>query len=229
MLNFQQRENFMEKYFEVLQKCPLFQDVSYEHLVAMLHCLDAKIIGFNKKETILAEGEPAKYIGIVLSGNAQIVQVDYFGNRSIVATIEPAELFGESFACAGAKTMPVAVVANEDSQIMFIDCIRITQFCNHACDFHRQIIYNLMKVVATKNLVFHQKIEITSKRSTREKLMTYLLLQAKKNDSNSFEIPYNRQELADYLEVERSGLSAEIGKLCKEGVIVCKRNRFELL
>lgn len=94
--------------------------------------------------------------------------------------------------------------------------------------FHQQIIYNLMKVVATKNLMFHQKIEVTSKRSTREKLLTYLLLQAKKNNSNSFEVPYDRQGLADYLEVDRSGLSAEIGKLRKEGVIECKRNYFEL-
>ncbi|MBQ8558470.1 MAG: Crp/Fnr family transcriptional regulator [Tyzzerella sp.] len=219
----------MKKYFEILRKCSLFDDIADENLMAMLGCLGASVKNFHKKEMIMAEGEPAIYIGILLTGAAQIEQTDYYGNRSIVAGLQPSELFGETFACAGVKTMPVDVVANEDTEIMFIDCLRITQSCSNACEFHRQMIYNLMKVVATKNLVFHQKIVITSKRSTREKLMAYLLLQAKKNDSNSFGIPYDRQGLADYLGVERSGLSAEISKLRKEGMIECKRNHFELL
>lgn len=219
----------MKKYFEILRKCSLFDNVEDENLMGMLGCLGATVKSFHKKEMIMAEGEPAIYIGILLTGAAQIEQTDYYGNRSIVAGLQPSELFGESFACAGVKTMPVDVVANEDAEIMFIDCLRITQSCSNACEFHRQMIYNLMKVVATKNLVFHQKIAITSKRSTREKLMAYLLLQAKKNDSNSFEIPYDRQGLADYLEVERSGLSVEISKLRKEGMIENKRNYFKLL
>ena len=219
----------MKKYFEILRKCSLFDNIADENLIAMLGCLGATVKSFHKKEMIIAEGEPAIYIGILLTGVAQIEQTDYYGNRSIVAGLQPSELFGESFACAGVKTMPVDVVANEDTEIMFIDCLRITQSCSNACEFHRQMIYNLMKVVATKNLVFHQKIAITSKRSTREKLMAYLLLQAKKNDSNSFEIPYDRQGLADYLEVERSGLSVEISKLRKEGMIECQRNHFKLL
>lgn len=219
----------MKKYFKVLRKCPLFNDIADENLMALLGCLGAKVTSYNKKETIISEGEDAKYIGIVLSGSAQIERIDYFGNRSIVATVEASELFGESFACAGVKTIPVDVVANESTQIMFLDCSKIIYTCSNSCEFHRQIIYNLMKVVATKNILFNQKIEITSKRTTREKLMTYLLLQAKKNKTNSFDIPYDRQELADYLEVDRSGLSAEISKLHKEGVIISRRNHFELL
>lgn len=219
----------MEKYFDVLRRCSLFQDVAEENIIPMLGCLGVTVKKYNKKELILSEGEPVKYIGIVLTGKAQIEQIDYFGNRSIVAGIEPAELFGESFACAGVKKMPVDVVANEESEIMLIDCVRIVQSCSNACEFHRQMIYNLMKVVATKNLIFHQKIEITSKRSTREKLMTYLLLQAKKYNSNCFEIPYDRQELADYLVVDRSGLSVEISKMKQEGIIENKKKYFQLL
>lgn len=219
----------MQKYFRILRKCPLFYNIADEDLLPMLDCLGAKVANYDKKETVMAEGEAARYIGIVLSGSAQIIRVDYFGNRSIVADIEPSELFGESFACADIQAIPVSVVANEYSEILFVDCIRITQSCSNACEFHRQMIYNLMKIVATKNLVFHQKIEITSKRSTREKLMAYLLLQAKKNNSNRFEISYDRQELADYLEVDRSGLSAEISKMRKEGIIKSRKNHFELL
>jgi len=110
-----------------------------------------------------------------------------------------------------------------------MDSARITRSCSNACGFHQQMIFNLMKIMAVKNLCFHQKIEITSKRTTREKLMTYLMIEAKKKRSDTFDIPYDRQELADYLEVDRSGLSAEISKLRREGVLLSEKNRFTLL
>lgn len=219
----------MKKYLRVLRKCPLFSTIEDDSLLRMLVCLGAKVEFFDKKYTILGEGTPAKYIGIVLSGSAQIAQVDYFGNRSILSDIGPSEVFAEAFACAETKELPVCVIANEPSEIMLIDCSHILHTCQNHCGFHQQLIYNLMKDLAAKTLLFHQRIEITSKRSTRDKLMTYLLMQAKKVDSNSFDIPFDRQELADYLEVDRSGLSAEIGKLKKEGVIDSYKNHFVLL
>jgi len=219
----------LKKYLKVLRKCPLFSTIEDDSLLRMLVCLGAKVEFFDKKYTILGEGTPAKYIGIVLSGSAQIAQVDYFGNRSILSEIGPSEVFAEAFACAEINELPVSVIANEPSEIMLIDCSHILHTCQNHCGFHQQLIYNLMKDLAAKTLLFHQRIEITSKRSTREKLMTYLLMQAKKVDSNSFDIPFDRQELADYLEVDRSGLSAEIGKLKKEGVIDSYKNHFVLL
>lgn len=219
----------MKKYFKILRKCSLFNQIEDENLIALLSCLGAKVETYEKKETIIADGNPAKYIGIVLSGSAQIVRIDYYGNRSIVSHIEPSGMFAESFACAEVPSIPVTIVANEPCEIMLVDCYRIMHACSNSCGFHQQMIFNLMKELATKNIMFHQKIEITSKRSTREKLMTYLMLQAKKANSNSFDIPFDRQELADYLEVDRSGLSSEISKLCKEGVIKSSRKHFELL
>lgn len=195
----------------------------------MLSCLGAKVEAFDKKYTIFSEGVPAKYIGIVLSGSAQIIQVDYYGNRSILSGIGPAELFAEAFACAEVNSLPVSVIADDPCEVMFIDCRHILHTCANGCGFHQQLIYNLMKDLASKTISFHQRIEITSKRSTREKLMTYLMLQAKKANSNSFDIPFDRQELADYLEVERSGLSAEIGKMKKEGIFENQKNHFVLL
>lgn len=218
----------MEKYFHILKKCPLFSQIKDNQLTALLHCLDANVKVFKKKETILEEGQPARYIGIVLSGCTQMIQLDYYGNRSIVSTAAPSELFAESFACAEVPSIPLSVVATEPSEVMLIDCRRIIHSCSNACDFHQQMIYNLLKNVAVKNILFHQKIEITAKRSTREKLMAYLTLQAKKAGSQSFTIPFDRQELADYLEVERSGLSAEISKLRKEGILKSDKKHFEL-
>lgn len=218
----------MKKYLETLRKCPLFQQIEDENLLKMLGCLGAKVETFDKKYTIFAEGTPAKYIGILLSGSAQIVQVDYYGNRSILGSVAPSEVFAEAFACAGMDTLPVSVTANEPCEVMLINRDHILHTCQNHCGFHQQLIFNLMKDLAYKAILFQQKIEITSKRTTKEKLMTYLLLYAKKANSNSFEIPFDRQELADYLEVDRSGLSAEIGKLRKEGVLENHRKRFTL-
>lgn len=219
----------MNDFFPILSKCPLFDGIDSGDLSAMLACLGARVSVFHKNQVIFQEGDPAKYVGIVLSGAAQIIREDYYGNRSIVARLEPAELFGESFACAGVPALPVSVAAVEDSHIMLIDCRRITVSCTSACSFHSRIIFNLLQVVATKNLAFNQKIEILSRRTTREKLMAYLLIQAKQNGARSFTIPYDRQALADYLGVDRSAMAAEISKLRKDGVIACQKSHFELL
>lgn len=219
----------MKKYFEILRKCPLFNGIGDNDLLGLLGCLDAKVMRFEKKYTIFTEGSKAKYLGIVLSGSAQIVQMDYYGNRSILCGIEPSELFGEAFACAGADSIPVSVIANEPCEVLLIDCNRILHTCSNACSFHQTLIFNLMKDIAAKAIMFQQKIEIISKRSTREKLLAYLNAQARKTGKRSFDIPFDRQELADYLEVERSGLSAEISKLRKEGILNSNKNSFELL
>ena len=219
----------MKKYISVLKCCGLFHDIEEENLIAMLGCLGAKVINVTKNEVIFQEGMAAKYIGIILSGAVQMVQDDFYGNRTIVTQMEEQGLFGESFACAGVANLPVSFIASKDCEIMLIDCGRITNTCCNACAFHKQIIYNLLQLVAKKNLDFHQKIEITSKRSTREKLMAYLLSVAKQAGSNSFSIPYDRQGLADYLGVERSAMSAELSKLRKDGVIECQKNEFKLL
>jgi len=219
----------MTKYMETLQKCPLFADVTVDEVQKMLGCLGARMVHGVKKETLVAEGAAAQEFGIVLSGSVQIVRVDYYGNRSLVDEVLPSGMFCESFACADAETVPVDVVVKEEGDMMFIDCRHVTQVCCHACAHHQQMIYNLMRAVAERNLQYDQKLEILSQRTTRDKLMAYLALQAKRQGCDSFEIPYDRQELADYLEVERSGLSAEIGKLRREGVIKSEKNRFTLL
>ena len=219
----------MKNYLKILKKCPLFENIEEKDLLVMLHCLGSKVVQFDKKYTIFAEGSPARYIGILLSGSAQVVQIDYYGNRSILTELSPTEVFAEAFACAEVKEIPISVIANEPCEVMLIDGDHILHTCSNHCVFHQQLIFNLMKDLANKTIQFHQRIEITSKRSTREKLLTYLFLQAKKENSNSFEIPFDRQELADYLEVDRSGLSAEIGKLQREGMIESRKNYFRLL
>lgn len=218
----------MKKHFKILRQCLLFDGINDENLLPMLNCLGAEQKKYDKNQIIFAEGSIAERFGILLSGEAQIVRVDYYGNRSLVGRVGRGELFGEAFACAEVKNLPVDVIATEDCEVLLVDVKRVTQTCCNACEFHNRIIYNLMKIVAAKNLSFHRKLEIISGRTTRDKLMNYLLFEAKRAGSDSFEIPYDRQELADYLEVDRSGLSAEISKLRREGVLESVKNKFVL-
>ena len=218
----------MEKYLPTLQSCALFQDIAANDIPGLLNCLGANLRSFKKQQQILSEGDPADRLGILLTGNAAIVSQDIYGNRSILASVQPGQLFAESFACSGTEFLPVSVVAGEDAAALLIDSRRITQSCSNACGFHNQMIYNLLQAVAARSLEFHQKLEITAHRTTREKLMAYLLSQAK-TAGKEFTIPYDRQELADYLGVERSAMSAELSKLQKEGVLTTNRSHFTLL
>ncbi len=218
----------MQKYFDVLRTCPLFFGISDEHISRILTCFGAKAEFFDKNCTVISEGSAAKHIGIVLSGSLKAIHIDYFGNRNIVSVSRQADLFCEAFACSEAGSVPVSYIASEPSTVMLLDSSHILHTCHSNCFFHQDMIYNLMRSLAANNLELHTKLEITSKRTTREKLLTYLHFEAKKHSSNIFDITFDRQELADYLEVERSGLSAEISKLRREGVIACKRSHFEL-
>ncbi len=219
----------MKKYLSILSRSPLFAHIEEQDIFKMLTCLGAKVVSFDKKYTIFTEGSKATYVGILLSGSAQAEQVDYYGNRNIVSKIAPSQVFGEAFAAAETKSLPISIIASEPSEVLLIHCSHIIQTCHNSCGFHQQLIYNLMKDLATKNIEFHQKSEIMAQRTTREKILSYLSQESKKANSSSFTIPFNRQELADYLAVDRSGLSTEIGKLQKEGILANKKNRFTLL
>jgi len=219
----------MKKYMEILKKCPLFSGIDETDLETMLGCLGAKVETFDKRYTILPEGSAGKYVGIVLSGSVCIEQLDIYGNRSILSMVTPSRIFAEAFACAGVAAIPVSVVANEESEIMFINIERILNTCSNNCRFHNALIRNLMHDLAEKSLMFHRKIDIISKRTTREKLLTYLNYESKSQGRMSFDIPFDRQGLADYLEVDRSGLSLEISKLRKEGILESRKNHFTLL
>lgn len=219
----------MKKYYDTLISSPLFSHIPENKLDELLKSIKAKVKVFSKAEAIFLEGSPAIYIGIVLSGTVLIVRTDYYGNRSIVSSAEPGELFGEALAFSQIKELPVSVVADSRAEVLMINCDSLINAKEADCEVKNQIIRNLLKVVAVKNLTLNRKIEIISKRTTREKLLSFLMYYAKKCGKNEFDIPYDRQQLADYLEVERSAMSAEIGKMRKEGIIESKKKHFVLL
>lgn len=219
----------MENYQKILEECPLFAEIGRAELSSMLACMRAEVKSFPRGRDVWVEGAPAGQIGVVLTGAVQVYRVDFLGNRSLIFRLGRGEVFGEAFACAEVETVPVAVLAEEDAEILFLKASCVLHPCERHCGHHDRLIYNLMRDLAREALWFHERVEITSKRTTRNKLLAYLAHMRRETGSPSFSVPFDRQELADFLEVDRSGLSAEIGKLRREGVILCEKNRFTLL
>ena len=217
----------MEKYD--LTDVPLFKGIEPQNIDNMLSCLDVRIRNYQKGEMIFREGDEAKYVGLVLEGCVQVVRDDFYGKRTILTTVKEKQLFAETFSCAEVKTLPIGVYAKEDTKVMLLNCKRIIQSCSNACMFHSMLIHNLLKIVVQKNLLLNNKIEIISKKTTKEKIMAFLMAKAKECRSSTFIIEYDRQSLADYLGVERSAMSAEISKLKRDGYIEVKNNHFHIL
>jgi CRP-like cAMP-binding protein len=212
----------MEYFFEVLLHCPLFYGMEQSDLHSMIKCLNGKTVHIPKGSPVFIEGAPARFEGVVLSGTVQVVREDYYGNRSVLTILQPGELFAEAFSFAELEAMPVSVIAIKNSNVLLLDCKRVLTSCSNSCHFHSLLLKNLLQEMAQKNLALSQKIRYMSQKTTKEKLMSYLLDQAKQHGNSEFIIPFDRQALADYLGVERSAMSAEISKLKSSGQIDTK-------
>ena len=218
----------MEEYFSVLSGCSLFSGIEPEKIRAALDCLGSIESSVPKGAAIFHEGDSVRYIGLVLSGSIQLTRTDHAGRRTVMMSAGPGALLGDTCLCAGIGQAPATAAAAQDSVMLSFDGQKLLTVCENNCSIHRQIIRNLMRSVAQKNLALHQKIYLMSRRTTREKLMEFLAEQARYQGTSEFRIPYDRQSLADYLGVERSAMSAEIGRLKKDGVIDCKGSWFRL-
>lgn len=216
----------MKEYYDVLTKNPLFKNISNKDLTSILECLNSIARSFYKGEFIFHAGDKAARVGIVLEGNAQVIKEDFNGDKTIISDIEAGDLFAEAYACAQVDELPISVLAVKNCRILFISYKKIMTTCTSACAFHRILIENMLSIVARKNIMLDQKIEHVTKRTTREKLISYLFSEMDKNKCGTFAIPFDRQQLADYLSVDRSAMCAELGKMKREGMIEYKKNRF---
>ncbi len=215
--------------YDVILDCQLFAGIKREELGELLDCLGAKRRSYGRDDFIFRVDEHTEYVGIVLDGGANVIQEDFWGNRNILAHIEPGELFGEAFSCAELDRLPVSVIATENSDILLINYRKIVSVGTSTCIFHSSLISNMLGILAEKNILLTRKIEHLSKRTTREKILSFLSAQAITAQSNDLTIALNRQELADYLCVERSALSRELGQMKQDGLIRFSKNHFVLL
>jgi len=209
--------------------CPLFNEINEKELESLILCLNPIVKQYPKDKIILSSGEHVSTIGVVLSGKVQIIKEDFLGNRSILSEIGENGLFAETFPFIKVEKLPVTVISATDTEIMFIGHKAIICGCESACGFHSKLIENMIYIIAKKNMLLNKKIEHISERTTREKLLSYLSSFAQEKDNDEFSIPFNRQELADYLCVERSAMSNELSKMQRDGIIEYNKNHFKIL
>lgn len=218
----------MKEYLSIVTKNPLFASIAEAEIRALLTCLGAEQSEIPRDGFALMAGDTPNYIGIVLEGKLQINREDAEGNRALLDTLFPGDFFGETLVCAEVKHSPVSILAVAPSKVMKLDFRRLLTVCPNSCGFHATLIRNMLGVIARKNLLLQGRMEILDKKTIRERILFYLL-RFQKQHGAPFTVPLNRNELADYLGVDRSALSRELGRLRDEGVLHYHKNLFSFL
>lgn len=218
----------MEHYLPLLQQVSLFRGFKEGDILQILSCLQAACRIYPKGSCLLHSGDPVESVGLLLEGNAVVVQDDFWGNRNLLAQLHAGQLFGEAFACSPGICSTVNVVTQSSCTVMQLEVAPLLTTCSHACTHHQLLIRNLLGELAAKNLLFNEKLTHMGQRTTRQKLLSYFSAQAMKHGCAEFDIPFDRQQLADYLGVERSAMSAELSRLKKEGLLLYRKNHFLL-
>ena len=218
----------MKDFLPVIRSAQLFSGVSEDELTAILSCLKAEKKDFPKEAFVLRSGDTADSIGLALAGTVLVIQEDIWGNRNILSKAGPGQTFAAAYACAPGSVLNVSVIAETPVTALFLNVKRILNVCPSACAHHSRIIRNLLSELAEKNLRFNEKLTHMGQRTTRSKIMSYLSSEAQRLGKYEFDIPFSRQQLADYLAVERSGLSLELGKMRSEGLLDFHKSHFVL-
>jgi len=212
-----------------LSQTMLFRGIAPEEISGMLACLHAETKTFQKGHYIFRAGDTVTCVGLVLSGSVSIEHDDVWGNKSILDHVHPGQVFAETYACVPGAPLMISAVAFETTQLLLLDMGHVLHVCSNACDFHNKLVRNLLAIASQKNLSLSRRIFHTSSKSIRGRLLSYLSFQASQQGSRAFDIPFNRQQLADYLSVDRSALSNELSKMQKDGLLTVERNHFTLI
>lgn len=207
---------------------PLFRGIEAPALSSLLGCLQAEEKDFAKGETILRQGDTLTRVGLLVRGKAMVEHCDCWGSRSLVTALQPGDVFGESYAAAPGQALGVTVRAEEPSAVLFLSLAKILHTCPNTCSFHARILDNLVTLLAVRNLRLNEKLTYVTRRTLREKLLAYLSAEAQKHRSAYFDIPFDRQQLADFLNADRSALSAELSRMKRDGILDCQKNHFRL-
>ncbi len=211
-----------------LSNIQLFTGIEEKDIPSLLKCLNTIEKHYKKGDIILREGKTTEYIGVVLNGLAIIEFSDVWGNNNIIGSASTGDIFAESYACLSEEPLMITVTAAEDTSILFMNIGRMLSTCSNSCVFHTKLIRNLLTLTAEKNIQLSRRILHTSSKSIRGRLLSYFSECVKKNGSYTFEISYNRQQLADYLGVDRSAMSNELSKMQKDGLIQYNKNYFKI-
>lgn len=214
--------------YSFLAKTILFRGTAPDEIKAMLGCLGAEQKQFKKGGIIYHAGDTVQAMGLVLSGSVNIENDDLWGNKSILNHIPAGQIFAETYACIPGEPLMVSVMAAEATEVLFLKSERILKTCPSTCGHHTKLIRNLLSVMAQKNLNLSRRITHTSSKTIRGRLVSYLSYEAAKQGSYRILVPFNRQQLAEYLGVDRSAMSNELSKMQKDGLLEVEKNLFYL-
>lgn len=219
----------MEQYYPILKRCALFRGIEESNYMDLLGCLDAQIKHFNEDEYIFFAGDKINRVGVVLSGTVEILKENLAGNKHIIAILDSSHLFAEGIVCTADRLSPVTVQAKEETNIMFIPYEKIIRSCGQSCSYHIELIQNMMVVLGEKNINLNWKLELLTLKGMREKLASYLIKASYENRSNTFQIPLNRSELSDFLNVSRTSMCRELTRMKDDGLIDLYGRSFKIL
>ena len=222
-------QKLYKEYLSELKTMKLFYGIQESEMTAMLGCIGAYLKEYKKNQYIITLEENVEAVGILLSGKVDMIKEDLWGNKTLLVSMQKGDLFGERSSCGIVKHATGSFVADTASMILFLPFSRILRTCNMSCKFHHRLIENMVTVIAEKNIVLMDKVDILSKKTLREKIATYLLQEASKQQSLYFDIPLGRVQLAEYLCVDRSALTRELNTMKAEGYIDFDKNTFRVL
>lgn len=218
----------MKDYMPLLSEVQLFHNIRGPELKPVLNCIGAYTRSYLKGNYIALSGDEINCIGIILSGKVLMLKEDIWGEKSILVVMRRGEIFGETFACGVVSSSTVSFKAAEDTEVLFMPYSRVIHSCSKACAYHHRLIENMVVLIANKNYELMEKIEVTSKKTLRERVLTFLSQQVQHKDELYFTVPMGRVELADYLCVDRSALTRELSHMKEEGLIDYDKNCFRL-
>jgi len=218
----------MEKYYNQIKNSPLFYGMSDEELKGLLECFSARIRDYESGEIIVRQGDIITKIYLILDGTVNIEKDSYWGRRIIITQLGVNDNIALAFVASKSVECNIDAIASTKCKLLILDYAKCTNMCQSACTRHRILINNLFEILSKENIELIQKIENISQKTIKDKLLTYFSNEARKKKSNSFEIPFNRQDLADYLNIDRSAMSFELSKLQKDGYIKFEKNKFML-
>ena len=218
-----------EKETAVIRESALFTGITDQEFLPMLDCLGAFVRTFRRGEILTLTGDAVRCLGMVLEGTVHMIQEDLWGRRTILEYVRPGGAFGETFVCGSSMASAVTFLAACELKVLYLPFYRVMHSWRNSCVFHHRLIQNMVTLVADKNARLMAKVEVISQKSLREKILTFLSLQAQMQGSGYFEIPMSRQELAEYLCADRSALSRELSGMKADGLLDYDRNTFRLL
>jgi CRP-like cAMP-binding protein len=217
----------LEKKFKKIKENSLFKGISFGEFEKVITCMLAKTVTYKKNDTIWLTGASTQFLGLLMSGSVRVIKSDPDGNDIILADSVAPDFLGDIGVWAGLPYFPITVKANTDCEVIFLESRKVTSLCSSNCIFHTRMLEQMLRTISKKAFILDQKVEILSKRTIRKKLIQFF--EAQRGFESKFTLPYNREEMARYLCVDRSALSYELSKMRDEGLIRYRRNEFEIL